>query len=90
MNTPKKRLIEPRFKESIDRYIETGCPVGSFLQAVLENNLKEATGRADHTALDNIPHIVAYLYNDCPSKCWGSVAAYETWTTKKVLAGTDN
>ena len=35
-------------RNQIDQYVETGCPVGGFLSAVLENNLQEALGRADN------------------------------------------
>ena len=53
--------------------------IGDFIGAVLRNDLKEAVGRADEEALDNLPHIVAYLYNDCPSDCWGSTARVADW-----------
>jgi len=79
MNTQNKEFIELRFKESIDAYIALGRPTGGFLEAVISNDLKEAIGRADSEALDNIPHIVAYLYNDCPGNCWGSKEKYTAW-----------
>lgn len=79
MFSPDKTLIEPRFKESIDAWVKDARPTGSFLQAVLCNDLKEAIGRGDSEAIQNIPHIVAYLYNDCPSGCWGSPGKYEAW-----------
>ncbi len=82
MTTPNKELIEPRFKESIDAWVESGRPTGDFLKAVIENDLKEAIGRADISALDNLPHIVAYLYNDCPSECWGSTTNKLEWEYK--------
>ena len=81
---PNKNLIEPRFKESIDAWVKDGRPTGGFLEAVLRNDLKEAIGRADSNALDNIPHIVSYLYNDCPSGCWGSNSNYTEWSLKHL------
>lgn len=72
-------LIEPRFRESIDAYVATGRPTGSFLEAVLSNDLMEAFARADSGALDNLPHIVAYLYNKVPSGCWGSRERVREW-----------
>lgn len=80
--TPDKNLIEPRFKEGIQRWIEHGIPGGGFLDAVLRNDLSGAVGRADSRALENIPHIVAYLYNDCPSGCWGSDERVKMWAAK--------
>lgn len=80
---PNLELIVPRFKESIDAYIESGRPTGHFLSAVLRNDLKEAIGRADSEAIDNIPHIVAYLYNKAPMNCWGSNEAVANWYKSK-------
>ncbi len=83
---PDKTLIEPRFKESIDRYIEYGVPTGGFLEAVMSNDLREAVGRADEYALENIPHIVAYLYNDTPMGCWGSRENVQSWLGRESIA----
>lgn len=76
---PNKTLIELRFKESIDRYVTYHCQTGGFLEAVLSNDLKESIGRADSEAIQNIPHIVAYLYNDVPAICWGSKEKVKNW-----------
>lgn len=84
---PDKTLIEERFKESIDAWATEGRPTGGFLLAVLENNLKEAVKRGDAAALDNLPHIVSYLYLDCPAACWGSpekVAGWAKWISDPV------
>ena len=79
MTMPNSFLIEPRFKESIDAYVDTGRPTGGFLEAVLSNNLFEAIGRADGRALDNLPHIVCYIYNETPSGCNGSNSKVNEW-----------
>ena len=79
MTHPGSALIEPRFKASIDAYVATGRPTGGFLEAVLSNDLTGAIARADEDALDNIPHIVAYLYNDVPGYCWGSPERVREW-----------
>lgn len=79
MAYPNPDLIEPRFRESIDAYVATGRPTGGFLEAVLSNDLKDAIGRADGRALDSLPHIVAYLYNQCPLGCWGSRERVREW-----------
>lgn len=81
---PNLKFIEPRFKETIDAYVESGRPTGHFIQAVLENNLKEAIGRGDNEAIDNLPHIVAYLYNKVPSICWGSKEIVDGWFRDKL------
>ena len=40
-------MIPTRIKETIDRYVQERVRPGGFVQAVLENNLVEAFGRAD-------------------------------------------
>lgn len=57
---------------AFDRYAEYGIPTGSFLRAVLENNLKEAFGMADRNNLINLSAVVGYCYNNLPSNIWGS------------------
>lgn len=83
MTRPDSSKIEPRFKDSIDHFIKDGIPTGGFLYAVMTNDLKESIKRADDLAIDNIPHIVSYLYNDCPSICWGSVEKIYNWELSK-------
>lgn len=55
------------------------CGPGSFLTAVLENNLKEAVARADEESLDALPHIVAWLYDRAPNVAWGSPKHVHDW-----------
>lgn len=65
--------------ESLDRYINHGIPCGSFLTACLENNLREAVGRADMQNLANLKNIVGYLYNEIPTTAWGSQEKVKAW-----------
>lgn len=74
--------------DSIEAYVETGMPTGGFLQAVIDNDLRNACGRADMDNLPLIPAIVGYLYNNCPSGCWGFTGASKSWTTKKRIERT--
>ncbi len=57
---------------ALERYLNNGIMPGSFMTAVLENNLKEAIGRADVTNRSNLHNIVGYIYNHLPSNSWGS------------------
>jgi hypothetical protein len=57
---------------SLERYLNHGIPCGSFLMAVLENNLMEAFGRADIGNSANLKNIVGYVYMHVPSNAWGS------------------
>lgn len=78
-------MIEPRFKEAIDRWVKDACPMGSFVNAVLENDLIQAIGRADEDALDNLKEIVKYLYNEVPAQCWGSKEKVSAWRKAKSV-----
>ncbi len=76
---PNSELIEPRFKQTIDYYVQYGYKPGHFITAVLENDLVGAFGRADCEAMNNLKHIIAYCYNKIPSDCWGSKWKVEEW-----------
>lgn len=65
--------------ESLKRYIEQRIQPGHFLTAVLENNLKEAVGRADDVNIRLLPEYIAYPYNEAPGLCWGSPERVRTW-----------
>lgn len=86
MARPDKTLIEERFKESLDAWVETARPTGGFLESVLCNDLARAMANGDEDALDNLPHIVAYLYNDCPMNCWGSPERVRAWRGAPIAA----
>jgi hypothetical protein len=66
-------------KAQLDAYINHHTPVGSFLTAVLANDLREAVGRADSRNLPLLPLYVQYLYNEAPSACWGSLERVGQW-----------
>lgn len=76
---PDPQLCPPIVRESLDRYAREGIPTGEFLRAVLENDLKEAIGRADWINGPSIHHIVSYCYNHLPSTSWGSLERVDSW-----------
>lgn len=78
-------MIPKRFKDGIDRYVQHGISTGSFLQAVLENDLKNTIGRADVEALEYLKDIVQYCYNDIPSDCWGNKDNVKDWLNKSHI-----
>ncbi|KKK91455.1 hypothetical protein LCGC14_2712810 [marine sediment metagenome] len=65
--------------DGLQRYIQWGIPTGSFLQAVLSNDLFEAFATADITNRDAMFGIVGWIYNNAPSKCHGNAEAYKKW-----------
>jgi len=66
-------------QEGLKRYVEDRIPAGSFLSAVLANNLVEAVGMADVNNMANLPAYANYLYNYAPSDCWGSPEKVKAW-----------
>lgn len=73
--------------EALRRYIDQRIPTGGFLEAVLSNDLREACGRADENNQRVLPELVAYLYNEAPSSCWGSREKVVAWLkARKVTA----
>ena len=65
--------------DSLERYLNNGIMPGGFLTACLENNLREALGRADEFNRATIFNIVHYLHNYIPSSAWGSPDHIEYW-----------
>lgn len=63
-------------------YAERGEPVGHFLSAVIDNDLMEACGRADHENAANLPAFVGWFYNECPSSAYGSREKRIAWIGK--------
>lgn len=72
-------MIPRAIKASIDLYIDTGYPTGSFLYAVLTNDLFEACGRADMVNGHELHDICKYIYNCAPSSCHGTKEKVEAW-----------
>jgi hypothetical protein len=71
--------MKPCTKDAIDRYAKEHEPVSSFLQAVFENNLREAFSRADEANTRDMAEIVSYVYNEVPATAWGSPAKVTAW-----------
>ena len=65
--------------EELLRYLTGHVPTGSFLEAVISNDLRESCARADDDNMWQLPIIVAYLYNEAPTGSWGSRENYIRW-----------
>lgn len=82
--------IPERMQGALVAYVRNGRLPGTFLQAVLSNNLYNATGHADSTNLPLIPLYVLWLFNrarDIAPECYGSPAAVAAWVAKGGLEG---
>ena len=71
--------IPDRMMGGLKRYVEQRVLPGDFLTAVLENDLREAVGRADDENMANLPAYVGYCHNEIPSTCWGSPEKVRAW-----------
>lgn len=71
--------IPPLILRGLRNYGLHHIRTGSFLQAVLENNLIETLCRGDSGSNEALPHIVNYVYNALPSQSWGSKEKVEAW-----------
>jgi hypothetical protein len=79
--------LPSHMREAAQLYIEHGVEPGSFLRAVLENNLCEAASRADATNLIFLHDYAWWLYNDIPASAWGSPAKVSAWILEGGLNG---
>lgn len=75
--------LPKRLRSGAKRYIEQGIKPGGFLTAVIQNNLKEAVGKADDEMIRVIPSIVGWFYNEAPYDCWGSKNDMRKWIQLK-------
>jgi len=71
--------MKQSIKEGLDYYAKYRVPTGSFLLAVLSNDLMEAIGRADEENRDNLFEICDYIYNHMPFECHGSPEKVKSW-----------
>ena len=65
--------------DTINNYVTKGWEPGSFVMAVLENNLMEAFGRADLGNRASLFEICDYIYNYIPSGAHGSPERVQAW-----------
>ena len=72
-------MLDSFIEDSLNRYARDHCPTGSFLRAVLENDLREAFGRADDNNRYIMFDIVCYCWNQLPAECWGSKENVAKW-----------
>ena len=75
--------MKPSIRDSLDRYAREHTPTGSFLRAVLENDLHAALFKADDDNRAALMNIVRYVYNDLPRACWGSPEKVKAWLAQK-------
>lgn len=73
--------------ESLIEYTMTGRPLGSFLAAVVTNDLMQAIKRADDLNIQRLRDYVTWLESVAPIGSFGSTAAYDEWRISGGLIG---
>lgn len=74
-----KAGVPEHIHDALVLYLVHRVRTGSFLRAVLENNLKEAVARADEVSGRHLVEIVRFLYTCAPHPCWGNQEAVDRW-----------
>lgn len=68
-------------------YLVHHLKTGSFLRAVLSNDLRDAVRRADEASREGLYRLVAFLEHHSPSDCWGSAAIVDAWLERRTERG---
>ncbi len=71
--------VPDRYRAGLARYFADHLPTGSFLRAILSNDLRQALARMDRPNLTEINGIFGFLTSVAPSNSWGSVSAVDDW-----------
>lgn len=80
-------LISESCRNALIRYILFGDALGGFLEAVIQNDLIEAAGRADPTNIQLLGVYAMFLYNFAPSDCHGSPEKVRAYRRERVRRG---
>jgi len=79
-DTPCPPDIPPAVFDGLKMYVLNGIMPGSFLSAVLSNDLFMAIGCADPLSTLTLPNLVKYIHWNVPGSCHGSWDIVAKWT----------
>ena len=79
--------LPAHMRDGTRRYVEQGIPPGSFLEAVLCNDLKGAFERADDINRFMMLQWVRWLVMEAPSVSQGSPEKVASWIRRGGLQG---
>lgn len=80
-------MLPGHMRDGLERYMTHGIPPGSFLEAVLCNDLKGAVGKADHINSLYIKAWAEFMVWHMPALAQGSVERVNTWIAHGGLSG---
>lgn len=72
-------LIPAHITPGLTAYLTFGQPVGSFLTAVLSNDLLGAARKADHINKNRLYDLADFLHNYVDDRAYGSPDAVREW-----------
>jgi len=78
-----RQYVPAHTKRALDDYLTHGFAPGSFLDALLCNDLMRAFGSADDLNVANMFAIVKHLHNDMPIGSFGSRENVDAWIERK-------
>jgi len=64
-------------------WLDDGIVPGSFIRAVICNNLMDAFAFADDESRERLSSIVSFFYWSVPSHAWGSDRTFADWRDKE-------
>ncbi len=71
--------VPEHLREGLARYVIHGIIPGSFLQAVIGNDLHGAIRLGDDDSLAGIKSILSFLWNSTPAQCFGDRVRLVQW-----------
>jgi hypothetical protein len=81
-----RHLVPPHMWEGLTTYFVHHIPVGSFMTALLSNDLMGAAGRADAENLRSIGRWCQFLYTYAPARSFGSPEAVTRWLNPEEVS----
>lgn len=79
-------LVPQHMHGAVRRYYLKGIPPGSFLEAVISNDLMGAFSRADDVNSSAMREWCQFFYNHVPSGSYGSPERYGEWLARFRVA----
>lgn len=80
-------LIPGHIRDGVREHCLSGRPNGSFVTAVLSNDLMGAVSHGDPNSIAGLKGIVQFLHNYGPQGCWGTPAKAQEWKNQGGLLG---
>lgn len=72
-------ILPPHIREGVKLWLEHGITPGSFLRALIRNDLFQAVLRADDINRIELPHIVQWFISHAPVGSYGSDKVFSQW-----------